>query len=214
MDNSKVGQLIFQLRREKGLTQQQLAEMLHISNKAVSKWECGHGAPDIALLGELSSVLRADIQGLLQGELNPNRTDTGKIDRTRFYVCPVCGNILTSTGEANISCCGRHLMPLTLSSDDSAPEISIEEMDTDYYVSISHEMSKSHYISFAAWVNDSCLWFQRLYPEQSPAFRMPAVRRNGKLYLYCIRDGLFQYPLKELLRNEKQQKDSSDQRTK
>lgn len=214
MDNSKVGQLIFQLRREKGLTQQQLAEMLHISNKAVSKWECGHGAPDIALLGELSSVLGADILGLLQGELNPNRTDTGKIDRTRFYVCPVCGNILTSTGEANISCCGRHLMPLTLSSDDCTPEISIEEMDTDYYVSISHEMSKTHYISFAAWVNDSCLWFQRLYPEQSPAFRMPAVRRNGKLYLYCIRDGLFQYPLKELLRNEKQQKDSPDQRTK
>ena len=89
MDNSKVGQLIFQLRREKGLTQQQLAEMLHISNKAVSKWECGHGAPDIALLGELSSVLGADIQGLLQGELNPNRTDTGKIDRTRI-LCLSC----------------------------------------------------------------------------------------------------------------------------
>ena len=210
MDNAKVGQLILQLRKEKGLTQQQLAEKLHISNKAVSKWDCGHGAPDISLLAELSSVLGADILKLLQGELNPNRTNTGKIDRTRFYVCPVCGNILTSTGEANISCCGRHLMPLTLSSDDCTPEISIEEMDTDYYVSISHEMSKSHYISFAAWVNDSCLWFQRLYPEQSPAFCMPAVRRNGKLYLYCIRDGLFQYPLKELLRNEKHPENSQN----
>ena len=46
MDNEKVGQLILQLRKEKGLTQQQLAEMLHISNKAVSKWECGHGGRD------------------------------------------------------------------------------------------------------------------------------------------------------------------------
>lgn len=208
MDNEKVGQLILQLRKEKGLTQQQLAERLHIGNKAVSKWECGHGAPDIALLGELSSVLGADIQKLLQGELNPNRTDPGKIDRTRFYVCPVCGNILTSTGAANISCCGRHLMPLIPASDNSGLEISIEEMDTDYYVSISHEMSKSHYISFAAWVNDSCLWFQRLYPEQSPAFRMPAVRSNGNLYLYCIRDGLYKYPLKNILGNGKQQKDS------
>lgn len=200
MDNAKVGQLILQLRKEKGLTQQQLAEMLDISNKAVSKWECGHGAPDIALLGELSSVLGADIQKLLQGELKPNRPDTGKMDRIHFHVCPVCGNILTGTGDASISCCGRHILPLSPSSGDAGPEISIEEIDTDYYVSVSHEMSKSHYISFAAWVNDSCLWLQRLYPEQSPAFRMPAVRRNGNLYLYCIRDGLFKYPLKTLLK--------------
>lgn len=49
MDCAKVGQLILQLRREKGLTQRQLADTLGISNKTVSKWECGRGAPDVSL---------------------------------------------------------------------------------------------------------------------------------------------------------------------
>lgn len=196
MDHRKVGQLILQLRKEKGLTQQQLADRLNISNKAISKWECGHGAPDVSLWEELSAVLGADILKLLQGELHPNRPDVGKIDKIRFYVCPVCGNILTSTGKANISCCGRHLSPLTPVSCDGEHEISIEEMDTDYYVSIRHEMSKTHYLSFAAYVHYSYIWFQRLYPEQSPAFRMPIVRSDGNLYLYCVKHGLFKYQFK------------------
>ena len=195
MDNTKVGQLILQLRKEKGLTQQQLADRLNISNKAISKWECGHGAPDVSLWEELSAVLGADILKLLKGEFHPNRPDVGKIDKIRFYVCPVCGNILTSTGKANISCCGRHLSPLTPVSGDDEHEISIEEMDTDYYVSIRHEMSKTHYISFTAYVHDSYIWFQRLYPEQSPACRIPIVRSDGNLYLYCVKHGLFKYPL-------------------
>ena len=68
MDCAKVGQLILQLRREKGLTQRQLADTLGISNKTVSKWECGRGAPDVSLWRELSSVLGADLLRLLQGE--------------------------------------------------------------------------------------------------------------------------------------------------
>lgn len=75
MDCAKVGQLILQLRREKGLTQRQLADTLGISNKTVSKWECGRGAPDVSLWRELSSVLGADLLRLLQGELAPNRPD-------------------------------------------------------------------------------------------------------------------------------------------
>ena len=137
----------------------------------------------------------ADILKLLKGELHPNRPDVGKIDKIRFYICPVCGNILTSTGKANISCCGRHLSPLTPVSGDDEHEISIEEMDTDYYVSIRHEMSTTHYISFTAYVHDSYIWFQRLYPEQSPACRIPIVRSDGNLYLYCVKHGLFKYPL-------------------
>ncbi len=194
MDCAKVGQLILQLRKEKGLTQRQLAEQLNISNKTVSKWECGKGAPDVSLWEELSAVLGADILRLLQGELTPNRPDVGKIDRIRFYVCPSCGNILTSTGKANISCCGRRLSPLSSVLGDREHEISVEEIDIDYYVSIRHEMSKTHYISFAAYVYDDRIWFQRLYPEQNPAFHMPAMRGGGNLYLYCVEHGLFKYP--------------------
>lgn len=193
MDNLKIGKLIYQLRKEKGLTQRQLAEQLNISNKTISKWECGNGAPDVSLWEELSGVLGADVLKLLQGELHPNRQDVGKIDRIRFYVCPNCGNILTSTGKANISCCGRRLSPLSAEQEVTEHKIFVEEMDTDYYVTIRHEMCKEHYICFVAYVYDDRVWFQRLYPEQSPAFRMPVIRGGGNLYLYCVKHGLFKY---------------------
>ena len=105
MDCAKVGHLILQLRKEKGLTQRQVAEQLNISNKTISKWECGLGCPDVSLWEELSAVLGADILKLLQGELKPNLPDVGKIDLIQFYVCPNCGNIITSTGKTAVSCC-------------------------------------------------------------------------------------------------------------
>lgn len=86
MDCMKVGKLILQLRTEKGLTQKQVADQLNISNKTISKWECGLGCPDVSLWEELANVLGADILKLLQGELTPNRPDVGKMDRIQFYV--------------------------------------------------------------------------------------------------------------------------------
>lgn len=193
MDCEKVGQLILQLRKEKNMTQQQLANSLRISNKTISKWECGNGAPDVSLWEELSSVLGADVLKLLRGELNPNRPDAGKIDNIRFYVCPNCGNVLTSTGNANISCCGRRLSPLSSVLGDMEHEISVKEMDINYYVTIRHDMSKEHYISFASYVYSDRIWFQRLYPEQTSAFHMPIMRSGGNLYIYCVKHGLFKY---------------------
>ena len=90
MDCKKVGQLILKLRDEKGLTQKQVADSLNISNKTVSKWECGMGCPDVTLWTELSEVLGADILKLLEGELKPNKPDIGKIEKVKFYVCPSC----------------------------------------------------------------------------------------------------------------------------
>lgn len=204
MDCVKLGQLILQLRKEKGLTQREIAEQLNISNKTVSKWECGKGAPDVSLWEGLSAILGADILKLLQGELNPNHVDTGKIDNIRFYVCPNCGNILTSTGKANISCCGRRLSPLSAALETTGHEISVEEMDTDYFIVLQHDMSKKHYISFAAYVYDDRIWFQRFYPEQSPSFRMPVMKGGGNLYLYCTEDGLFKYSdLKKIMNKDR-----------
>ncbi len=194
MDCAKIGQLIFQLRTEKGLTQKQVADQLNISNKTVSKWECGSGCPDVSLWEALANVLGADILKLLQGELDPNQPDAGKIDNIRFYVCSSCGNILTSTGKAEIACCGRRLSPMSPEPEYQNPAISVEETDMDYYVTVQHEMCKEHYISFVAYVYNDRIWFQRLYPEQNPAFHIPAARGKGNLYLYCIKDGLFKYP--------------------
>ncbi len=68
MDNVKTGKLIADCRREKGLTQQQLADMLNLSNKTISKWESGAGSPDISNLTEVAKVLGITVDELLNGE--------------------------------------------------------------------------------------------------------------------------------------------------
>lgn len=190
MDCAKVGRFIFQLRKEKGLTQQQVADMLNISNKTISKWECGLGCPDVSVWSELAAILGADIQKMLEGKLDPNLPDVGKIDKIQFYVCPACTNILTSTGSASISCCGRKLRPLKPIPYSPAHEITVQKMDIDYYVSIPHDMTKDHYIAFVAYVLYDRVLLVRLYPEQNAEFRIPMINRNGDLYLYCTKHGL------------------------
>ncbi len=191
MDCEKVGKLIFQLRRERGLTQKNVADALGISNKTVSKWECGLGCPDLDLWPELAVILGADMAQLMEGEIIPNRPDSGNISRIRFYVCPLCGNVLFSTGSATIHCCGRKLEPLKPQTEE-IPGITVEEMDTDFYVTFDHPMEKEHYLMFAAYVKSDRVTLHRLYPEQDAAVRFP-VQRGGKLYAYCNQKGLIRY---------------------
>ncbi len=191
MDCAKIGRLISKLRKEKGLTQKNIADALGISNKTVSKWETGLGCPDLSLWPDLSVILGAEITQLMEGEITPNKPDSGNISNIRFYVCPSCGNILVSTGSASIFCCGRKLERLEISAEE-APEIKREEIDMDYYITVNHEMTKEHYISFAAYVKSDRIYLNRLYPEQSPSFRIP-LTRGGKLYVYCVNHGLFVY---------------------
>ncbi len=68
MDNTKTGFLIKELRKEKGMTQKELAELLHITDRAVSKWERGLCAPDISLIEPLAEVLGVSIVELIEGE--------------------------------------------------------------------------------------------------------------------------------------------------
>jgi len=204
MDCAKVGKLILQLRKEKGLTQKQVADRLNISHKTISKWECGLGCPDVSLWEELAKVLGADILKLLQGELKPNRPDVGKMNRIQFYVCPTCGNILTSTGAASIACCGRQLQPLSPTATAPKHTLLVEEVDAEYYANVDHEMQREHYLLFAACVNDDRIWINRFYPEQSPAFRFPNMRGGGVLYLYCTKHGLLKYELDVLLDRDRQ----------
>ena len=72
MDAVKIGGLICRLRKEQGMTQAKLAEAIHVSSKAVSKWETGQGCPDISLLERLGQVLSVDVESLLSGSLDPN----------------------------------------------------------------------------------------------------------------------------------------------
>lgn len=194
MDCAKIGKLILQLRKEQGLTQQSVADALNISNKTISKWECGLGCPDLSLWPQLSVILGVDMQQMMAGEITPNRPDAGNIDRIKFYVCPTCGNVLVSTGGASIFCCGRKLDPLTVSSAP-APTVTAQEIDAEYYLTIDHEMTKAHYLAFAAYVKSDRVFLTRLYPEQCAELRLPPLGR-GKLFLYCVQHGLMRYDIK------------------
>lgn len=68
MDSDKTGKFIAELRKAKGMTQQELADMLNLSNKTVSKWETGSGSPDISNLPILADILGITVDELLRGE--------------------------------------------------------------------------------------------------------------------------------------------------
>ena len=76
MDNIQTGKLIAELRKKQGLTQQQLADKLNLSNKTISKWESGNGSPDISNLPILAEALGISVDELLKGELNDPAADT------------------------------------------------------------------------------------------------------------------------------------------
>lgn len=190
MDCGKVGDLLYNLRKEKNMTQKQVADALNISDKAVSKWERGLGCPDVSLLNELSELFGVNIEKILSGNLNPNDADGGNMKRTKFYVCPCCGSVITATGEPEISCCGRKLDALTAKPEDEEHKIHAEIVDDEYYITVDHEMSKTHYISFVAYVSYDRVLVVKLYPEQDAAVRFPRMQR-GKLYVYCNQHGLW-----------------------
>ncbi len=191
MDLSKTGKLISELRREKGLTQREVAENLGICAKTVSKWETGHGFPDVSLISKLSRIFQVDISKLLDGEMPQIKQEAGNVKRTKFYVCQKCGNLLTSVGDAEIVCCGRKLTPLSAEEPDEAHKLNIEKIEDEYYITFSHPMTKEHYISFVSYVRFDRVLTVRLYPEQGGELRFPQMR-GGKMYYYCNTDGLFE----------------------
>lgn len=68
MDQIKIGKFIAVMRKELHLTQKQLAEKLNISDKTVSKWECGKGLPEVSLMMPLCEILKINVNELLSGE--------------------------------------------------------------------------------------------------------------------------------------------------
>lgn len=190
MDHAKLGELIRALRREQNLTQLQLGEKLHVSDRTVSKWERGIGYPDISLLPKFSEIFRVDLEKLLSGEIKNNDKVIGNMRKTKFYVCPVCGNFVTSMEEAEISCCGRKLSPTEPQKALEGEKLSVEKIENDYFISTTHPMAKEHYITFVALLSGDSIMLRKQYPEWDLQVRIPAFAR-GKLIWHCSEHGLF-----------------------
>ena len=194
MDQKKTGALIRVLRLEKGLTQQGLAELLGVSNRAVSKWERGLGSPDLSLLPALSLQLGVDLAGLLSGGLPEPDNTGGSMKHIRFFVCPQCGDLITATGEAAVSCCGRRLEPLPVQKPDEAHSLQIHPVEDEWFITSGHPMEKGHCLSFLALVTGERATVMKCLPEWDLQQRIPR-RGHGMLYWHCTQHGLFRQVL-------------------
>lgn len=195
MDPVKTGMLIRQLRTEMHLTQKQLAERIHVSDKAVSKWERGHGCPDLSLLDALANVFGTEIRILLAGEIDKNESEKGNMKKLKFYVCGQCGNLITATSEASVTCCGSRLTAAEPRKAAPHEMLKTEDIDGEWYISSDHPMTKAHYISFVALVTDSTVMLCKQYPEWNLQANFP-MYRMGRLIWYCTECGLLYQDLR------------------
>ena len=184
------GKTIKGLRERRRATQKELAERIGVSDKAVSKWETGKGLPDIGIIEELAGALGVSIAELLTGDLRENGNQSANMRKMCFYVCPVCGNIITSVGHGFFSCCGLTLPEAEPEKDNDRHSICVETIDDEYSVTMDHSMEKGHYISFIAYVTSDALDLVKLYPEQGISVRF-RKKGHGFLYAYCNRHGMF-----------------------
>lgn len=186
-------EIIKSLREGKRLTQRELASAVGVTDKAVSKWESGRGLPDISLIDALAQALGVSVAELLTGDVRENANRAGNMMRSKFYVCPICGNVVHAMGEGSFSCCGVQLMPQEAedADEDDAHRVRVERIENDWYLTLDHPMTKQHYLSFAAYVTSDTVSLKKLYPEQSPEVRFP-MRGSGLLYVFCNQHGLFQ----------------------
>ena len=190
MNNYVTGGTIKALREARNLTQAELADKIGVSSKTVSKWETAKGLPDITLLQPLASALGVSVIELMNGEPIANQNVSGNMLRSKFYVCPLCGNIIHTTGAALISCCGITLPALEAEEPDEDHGVTIEHVEDEHFITVPHSMTKGHYISFIASVTSDRLQMVKLYPEGNAETRLQ-LRGRGYLYYYCNQHGLF-----------------------
>ena len=201
MDRYVTGGMIRGLREKRKMTQEELAAKLFVSGKAVSKWETGQGLPDITLLEPLAAALGISVIELMSGENVRNLNRSANMLKTNFYVCPVCGNVIHSCGEAVISCCGITLPALQAEEPDAEHSLEISEAEDEFFVTAEHPMTREHYISFFAAVSDSGVELVKLYQEWNAEARL---RRRGVrwIYSYCNRHGLFRTDVSKAVRHK------------
>jgi len=181
------------------MTQRELASRLCVTDKAVSKWERGLGCPDVSLLRSLSAIFRVDLESLLSGVLPSRSAEGGNMKRTRFAMCPVCGNVITAAANAQISCCGRTLELLLPPKTDGSHLPILEKMDGEYCLTFPHEMTKEHFIRFVCLITFDRMTLVRLYPEQDALVHLPYVRM-GTVVFGCSQHGLMSCDVKDILK--------------
>ena len=194
MNQYVTGAVIKKLREKNKMTQLQLAAKLGVSDKTISKWETAKGYPDITLLEPIAETFSISVAELISGNTVYNSNVSANVLKSRFYICPICGNVIHSMGEAVIYCHGVLMTTAEPEETNENHRILIERTEDEYYVRINHTMTKNHYISFIAAQSSDRIQMVKLYPEGNAEtrFKINGVKR---ILFYCNRDGLFVMPL-------------------
>ncbi len=195
MDQEKVGRLIRTLRNDRNMTQKDLSELLFVTDRAVSKWERGLGCPDVSLLTRLGEIFSVDVKSILQGNMEEKSISSGNIKKTKFYVCPICRNVVAATEGAGVTCCSRTLESEVEKKAEKDCGFMVERTDgAELYISSSHSMEKDDYISFVSYVTSDSLLLRKLYPEWEVSLRLPWLG-HGKILWYSEKEGLKYLPV-------------------
>ena len=125
----------------------------------------------------------------MQGEYIINQNKSGNMLKSKFSVCPICGNIIHSIGQNINSCCGINLPVLEAETENEKHIINCQTIENEFYISVNHDMTKEHYISFIAYITDDRCEIVKLYPQQNAETRF-FKRGKGIIYIYCNKDGL------------------------
>ena len=190
MNTYVTGTTIKSLREARSMTQAELAAKIGVSSKTISKWETAKGLPDISLLQPLAQALGISVIELMNGEQILNKNLSANMLRSKFYVCPICGNAIHALGNTVVSCCGITLPPLEPEEPDDAHAVTIEHVEDEHFITIHHPMTKTHHIAFLAYLTSDRLQLLKLYPE-GPAQTRLNLLGLCQLYYYCNHHGLF-----------------------
>ena len=190
MNTYVTGTTIRQLREGRNMTQAELGEKIGVSSKTISKWETAKGLPDISLLQPLAQALGISVIELMNGEHIINKNVSANMMRSKFYVCPLCGNVIHTLGDTVVSCCGITLPALEAEEADEEHALTVEAVEDEHFITVHHPMTKAHFISFVAFVTSDRIQMVKLYPEGNAQTRLQ-LRGRGYLYYFCNRHGLF-----------------------
>lgn len=189
MNYEKTAQIIKKLRLDNNLTQKNLAQKLHITEQAVSKWERALGLPDISTCCDLAEILGVNVEVILNGSLGENEEKDSNMKNSIFYVCPLCQNIITSQKDMSVSCCGRELTALKPLKAQESEKLSVQIVEDSLYITADHPMTKTDYIMFTAFATGEKLEITKHFPEWDMELHIPA-HCHGKLLWYSKKQGL------------------------
>ena len=138
---------------------------------------------------EAVSFMGAVLPTLKRWKAAENRNPAANLRRSVLHACPSCANIIWSSGEAAVSCCGNALEPLAATKNDGRLDTIVETVDGCQRVHITHPMSKQDHLLFIAAIGDDFVRIRRLYPEQEARAEFP-LQGHCKIYAYGAGCGL------------------------